>query len=289
MSPCFGKLEQSWYDRSHNEEMARCRARTKNGTGPLCTRHVKQDGQRCFQHRGLPEAPPRISKSRSARVQRAAQTSRPSGRPPSGRRKTSNRGTGARVESYLARIATAHKREASRERRRQERDRERVTKAAEYCADVVTDGWTQTAINRSTDYVTDAVWQRLFGSRHRKRCRVLAEFAKRILEAKAAMHDAVGWAAGGIIAEIFGVNGIEREFIKELVSRIPLPPDPKLVAAGRGIQLTGILLCLANDRPMVRCQCFIDLALTETKTRVKKILAAGVDDWTGLAQLAPTD
>jgi len=50
----------------------------------------------------------------------------------------------------------------------------------------------------------------------------------------------------------------------------------------RGVQITGILVCMAAGRELDQCQCFADLALTETKERVKRILKAA-DDWVRLA------
>jgi hypothetical protein len=38
---------------------------------------------------------------------------------------------------------------------------------------------------------------------------------------------------------------------------------------------------------LTHCQCFIDLALNETKERMKKLLAAAVDDWAHLARFTP--
>jgi hypothetical protein len=40
---------------------------------------------------------------------------------------------------------------------------------------------------------------------------------------------------------------------------------------------------LAENTPLDRCQCFIDLALAETKERVKQVLATALDDWTARA------
>ncbi|HKN52818.1 MAG TPA: hypothetical protein VJX66_09970, partial [Amycolatopsis sp.] len=57
----------------------------------------------------------------------------------------------------------------------------------------------------------------------------------------------------------------------------------KFTAVARGVQLTGIMLCLAAGRDLTHCPCFIELALNETKDRVKKILTAALDDWTNLA------
>jgi hypothetical protein len=52
---------------------------------------------------------------------------------------------------------------------------------------------------------------------------------------------------------------------------------------GRGLQVTGILLCLADGQELGRCQCFVDLARTEFKQRVKQILVAAAYDWVNLA------
>lgn len=74
-----------------------------------------------------------------------------------------------------------------------------------------------------------------------------------------------------------------RAFTRELATNIPLPYEARAIAVARGAQITGVLLCAINGEDLTRCQCFIDLALEETKTVVKKILLAGADDWVGLA------
>src|SRR5436190_19931135 len=62
----------------------------------------------------------------------------------------------------------------------------------------------------------------------------------------------------------------------------PLPIDAKIIAAARGLQASGIVLCVANRTEITRCQCFIELALSETKERVGGILMAATTDWTRL-------
>ncbi len=74
-----------------------------------------------------------------------------------------------------------------------------------------------------------------------------------------------------------------RLFGRELASTIPLPHEAQVVAMARGVQITGILLCVINGDDLRSCQCFIDLALAEAETTVERILMAGMDDWTGLA------
>lgn len=60
-----------------------------------------------------------------------------------------------------------------------------------------------------------------------------------------------------------------------------------MIAVARGVQVAGILLCVMDDRELAKCECFRDLALAETKERVKQILMAGMSDWTNLARFRP--
>jgi hypothetical protein len=53
----------------------------------------------------------------------------------------------------------------------------------------------------------------------------------------------------------------------------------------RGVQVVGIVVCVLDGEDVTRCQCFIDLVLTETKTQVKRILLAAMADWRRLADL----
>jgi hypothetical protein len=151
-----------------------------------------------------------------------------------------------------------------------------------FCIPVLTDGWRQTVADRATDYVTDATWHQLFRVGRRRRCKLLAEGASKIVAGKKRLHQ---WA-GSLVAwtvSLFTGDRIVQAFTRELAARIPLPYEAKVVAVARGIQITGILLCVVNGDDLTRCQCFVDLALEETKTRVKKILLAAVSDWAGLA------
>ncbi|MFG1674633.1 hypothetical protein [Micromonospora sp. NPDC049282] len=166
---------------------------------------------------------------------------------------------------------------------RARREQERVPKAAEFCASVLTDGWVEVVSDRATVYVTEETWTRLFRRRRRRRCTLLARMAGAILAGKKKLHDLVG-AIGAWLASLLGGDRVVQSLARELASRIPLPPDAKMVAAARGLQVTGVLLCLVNGDDLTRCQCFIDLALEETKTQVKKIFVAALEDWTGLAQ-----
>lgn len=169
-------------------------------------------------------------------------------------------------------------------------ERERVQAAADFCADVVADGsWEQVVADRLTDRAGDA-WQRLTRSRRRRNCKKLAQMARTILKAKDQIHQLAAELAGQA-ASVADVRGAALDFTRELVKRVPIGPvDAKLTATARAIQMAGIVLCLIEERPMNRCDCFIDLALAETKERVSQILETRLANWAELARpgLAPT-
>jgi hypothetical protein len=248
---------------THTQVMARCRARTKDGTGPLCRRRVEEDGLRCYQHRGLPTAPPRLPKPSSSGKYSAA-------------RKTSTRDRDRQQRSADRAAKAAAKR------------RERVEIAADYCSDVISGGWSDAVADRAAGYVTQATWTRLFRTR-RNHCKALAELAEQILAGKDQLYAWVGGLVSWILS-MLGAGNAARDFVGELTASIPIPLiDVKVIAVARGVQVTGILLCVVRDDDLTRCQCFIDLALVETKTQVEKILVAAVEDWTILAKFPPKE
>ncbi|KAB1930796.1 hypothetical protein F8271_27120 [Micromonospora sp. ALFpr18c] len=133
-----------------------------------------------------------------------------------------------------------------------------------------------------TEYVAEETWKRLFGRRRRRRCKLLAQTAGAVLAGKQMLHGLVG-AVAAWLASLFGGDRVVQSIARQLASNIPLPPDAKMVATARGLQVIGVLLCLFNGDDLRRCQCFIDLALEEAKTQVKKILLAAMENWTALA------
>ena len=213
--------------------MARCRARTEQGTGPLCRNPVSESGLRCYLHVGLPEAPPRLPKPRGQRARRT------------------------RVSSFHAPAPRQRRQTASRAEREQRRREERVQKAADFCADVVIGGgWVDTVAERASGYVSEETWQRLLRGRRGRYCKALARAAENILAGKQKIHNALGFLASRGVRLLGGSDAIQA-FTEELVDAIPLPLlDVKLVAAARGIQVTGVFLCVADDRDLTRCAVF---------------------------------
>jgi hypothetical protein len=159
-------------------------------------------------------------------------------------------------------------------------EQNRVDLAAAFCVDTVTDGWQEAVASRAADCITPKTWNRLFGRRRQGDCKVLADMAKSLLDGKKALHDFIGSVASRLTGWVEG-QAVERAVARELAQRIPIPVlDQKTVVVARGLQMIGILLCLSQGIPLNRCQSFIDLALAETKERVKQILVGAMDDWT---------
>jgi hypothetical protein len=108
---------------------------------------------------------------------------------------------------------------------------------------------------RVATYITEPNWRALFGRRRNKGCKALARLAAGILAGKQRLHDGVGSLARRLTL-MFGGGRVAQTFAAELASNLPLPFDDQAVATARGVQITGVLLCVANGRDLTRCQMF---------------------------------
>lgn len=252
--------------------MALCSAVTADGT--RCRRRVKKAGDRCYQHRHgsalwlTPATSKRSSRTPSRRGSRRTRRSPPSRTWP--------------APKYSGRATAAPSQIPASPPPRHVQQRERVREAAVFCADSLTGSWEEAVADRITSYAQSS-WQRLSRSRRKRNCKALARLARSLLEANTQIHKTVGTLFGWA-ADTLGASGAARAFTEELASSIPLPIDAKMIAVARGIQIAGILLCVMDNRDMTKCDCFIDLALAETKERVNEILVAAMSDWTSLAR-----
>lgn len=258
--------------------MAVCGARTDDGTP--CRNPVRAYGMRCWRHGG-PRAPASRGRrsagsySKGSARRRSSSWSNPV---------TSRPAWAPTVSRQPAPVPWERTRTppAPRPPSRRNHERQRVKEAAAFCADSLTDGWQEAVADRITEYAGSA-WKRLKRSHRKRNCKALARIARSILEAKAQIHGLAGHATGWVVKQ-FGAGDAAQAFADELASNIPLPIDAKMIAVARGVQVAGILLCVMDDRDLARCECFIDLALAETKERLQRILGAAVYDWTGLAR-----
>ncbi|TCJ33276.1 hypothetical protein [Parafrankia sp. BMG5.11] len=138
---------------------------------------------------------------------------------------------------------------------------------------------------RATGYVSEQTWQRLTRTWSGRRCSTLAKLARAILEGRDRLHERLGEAANQAL-ELLNRTSAERQFASELVKQLPLPVvDDNLIATARGLQVTGIVVCVARSRSLTQCACFTDVVLVEGQAKVKSLITAGMEDWAGLGAL----
>ncbi|WP_133849912.1 hypothetical protein [Labedaea rhizosphaerae] len=157
---------------------------------------------------------------------------------------------------------------------------DRVVSALDHCARLVTsEQWRDAVAGMVITRVPDKTWTSLLTSGRSDRCLALANTAADVLIAgkspRGPLFRRMRVAAG--------MGRTDQRFARQLAKRIKLPAAARATAVGRGLQVTGILLCLADGQDLDRCQCFVDLARTEFKQRVKQILVAAAHDWVNLA------
>jgi hypothetical protein len=144
--------------------------------------------------------------------------------------------------------------EGARRRRRAQphnlttQEQDRVDIAAEFCVDTIIDGWPEAVNSQVQKCLTRDTWNRLFGKRRQKDCKVLADIAKSLLDGKKALHDFVGSVASRL-ASWFGAHPVEQAVVNELAKHIPIPVvDEKTVVVARGLQMTGIVGAMEDWR-----------------------------------------
>jgi hypothetical protein len=139
-------------------------------------------------------------------------------------------------------------------------------------------------VSRVTEYVSDQLWERLTRDWSGRRCVTLARLARSILEGRERLHEGLGEFASRMLG-LLNRSLAERQFASELVRHLPLPTvDENLIAAARGLQVTGIVVCVARSRPVMQCACFTDVVIVEGQAKVKSLITAGMEDWAGLGR-----
>jgi hypothetical protein len=251
--------------------MALC-GRPRKSDGRPCENPVRRAGMACSKHGGpgaLASRNWRVAGTRTAARQSPDQWSVPIAPTPPRTPGT----TAARQQAPKASPPP-----------RKEQERKRVEKTAQFCADLITNGWQETVADRIMAYAP-TTWGRMRRSSRTRTCKALARMARVILKTNTLIHKEVGrlfaWVAGR-----FGADDAVQAFAKELASNMPLP-TAKTTAVARGLQVAGVLLCVMDNKSLQRCDCFIDLVHAETEERVKQILIAGMSDWVNLAKFQP--
>ena len=58
--------------------------------------------------------------------------------------------------------------------------------------------------------------------------------------------------------------------VKKIAAKVPLPPDIKLEAIARGLQIIGIYMCIVGNVPLERCACLRMLGPQLIKEQIKR-------------------
>lgn len=155
------------------------------------------------------------------------------------------------------------------------------------CADAVEQGVLNAVPSRVAQYASEQTWDRVFRHWRRRNCTSIAQLARAILTGKDKLHAGIGCLAGRFVSLVSG-SLLARRLAEEMTSRVPLHGiDEQATMAARGLQLCGMFLCVAQDRALSDCACFIDVLRSEGKERVNDLVRSAATDWLTLHVLKP--
>ena len=155
--------------------------------------------------------------------------------------------------------------------------------AAEWCADVINDGWAATISDRFVDLGIDEKLLRR-AKRHCAAtgfgdCVALAATARGLKTIEDALHSWMGRLIEKVTARL-GLSTPEQQLAGALSAKmIPLFGEEHIKATRRSLQILGVAWCLPNDKPLQDCPCFMDLAGQMTKEQLKELLSADLHHW----------
>lgn len=157
-----------------------------------------------------------------------------------------------------------------------------IRRATDYCADAVTSSALAAIEEHATAYISEQTWNRLRRAWNPRRCERLAQYARGVLDGRQAIHRLIGKTAGRLAGAI-GMAPPLQVIIDEITTRIPLPlVDHEAVIVSRALQITGVVMCIAHDRPLGGCTCFTDVVIAEGKDKMNQLLLRGAHNWKDL-------
>jgi len=154
-----------------------------------------------------------------------------------------------------------------------------MQQVVDFCLDTLNDGGASAIADRASAYIADKTWDALVTQHHRKKdCADLAQLARRILLGKEQIHEFLGRSAGSLMG-FLGRPRIERVFVQEIVSRVPLPFDVKLSTAAHALRIAGIYVCITGGQDLAGCACLKDVLKVEGQAQAQKLILSSVQDW----------
>jgi hypothetical protein len=145
--------------------------------------------------------------------------------------------------------------------------------AATLVADALTDGLIPSLADRVADRVADYLgWAGRWRLRRRRwravDCRLLAQTARAVLDLKHKLHEVTGEAVSRLLPP--NTPRFHRMLVKKIAEKLPLPPDVKLEAIARGLQVIGIFMCVVQNLPLEHCACLQMLGAQLVKEQAKR-------------------
>jgi hypothetical protein len=119
-----------------------------------------------------------------------------------------------------------------------------------------------------------------------RHCGEIARIARGLLAVRSYFYRALQIALNWIMSKL-GYGQLTRFFVCQLITAAPVVWYAKLVAAARILQVSGICLCLMNDRSLAECECLHDLVLLEGKEAIGHLMTAAAHSWTEIAMRVP--
>jgi hypothetical protein len=137
-----------------------------------------------------------------------------------------------------------------------------------------------------TDYVSELVVEELEKNWDGRQCGEIARLARGLLSIKGYFYRFLQVIVSWVMSKL-GYGDLARFFACQLVTAVPVVWNAKLVSAARILQVTGICLCIMNDRSLTECECLHDLVLFEGKEAISRLMTAAVHDWREIARRVP--
>jgi hypothetical protein len=167
------------------------------------------------------------------------------------------------------------------------RETDQVSRAADYCIDVVASGPLAAIEVHATEYISEKTWDRIRKTWKPRHCDRLAQYARNVLDGRQSIHRLIGRSIGRIAGALGAAPSVQI-ITEEICSRVPLPVlDHEAVIVSRALQVTGVFMCVWHDRPLTDCVCFIDVVIAEGKEKMKQLLLLGAHDWEHLYLAVP--
>jgi hypothetical protein len=159
--------------------------------------------------------------------------------------------------------------------------------AAKLCADAILSQGVLAAFEAQiTDLVGEKLVDELAKGWDGKHCEDIAKLARGLLAVKGYFYRVLRIILNWLMLKL-GYGEVTRLFACQLVCVVPVVWYAKVVAAARVLQITGICMCVMNDRSLTECRCLHDLVLFEGKEAITRLMEAAIHNWREIARRVP--